>query len=147
MGFLNDEYLEELSPDELGAIILRKLSKAFSIPAIIPDLKRLLKAGANLNYTNNNERSTALHWLAQTYATPSSIIELLIDGGADINAKTDVGGTPLHWAANMGKLNACRILLNSGADTSIVNIDGDTAWDLAPENIKRVLPELNPNFE
>lgn len=41
------------------------------------------------------------------------------------------GFTPLHLAADRGRLEAVRLLLNLGADKSILDPDGQTALDLA----------------
>jgi ankyrin repeat protein len=43
------------------------------------------------------------------------IIKLLIDGGADVNAKMDKGETPLEWAKRLGHKPAQEILLRHHA--------------------------------
>ena len=41
------------------------------------------------------------------------------------------GQTALHLAAQAGSGEFCRLLLNHGAELSIVDHDGCTAWDIA----------------
>lgn len=49
-----------------------------------------------------------------------------IDDGADVNAETSDGTTPLHWAFERGYLNAARLLLENGADIHRLNYRGNT---------------------
>jgi hypothetical protein len=58
---------------------------------------------------------------------------LLIERGADVNAKDKDGRTPLHSAAFYGHVEVVRLLLEHGADPNIKNIWGQTAIDLARE--------------
>lgn len=46
------------------------------------------------------------------------IIDLLIDSGADVNAKGRWGGTPLHWAAWRGSADAVDALIHRGANVN-----------------------------
>ena len=51
----------------------------------------------------------------------SDRIKLLLENGADINAKDGVGNTPLMWAANKGYLEIARFLVENGADIDARN--------------------------
>jgi len=56
---------------------------------------------------------TGLHWAAE-----SDLIEVarvLLDAGADIEARTSWGASPLDWAANMGSSLVAELLLSRGA--------------------------------
>ena len=44
------------------------------------------------------------------------------------------GSTPLHIAAEHGRLSVAKLLLERGADPKKVNEDGDTPLSLAREN-------------
>jgi len=52
----------------------------------------------------------------------SSLIEL----GADIEAKSANGYTPLHWAAWINSLDVARLLLDRGAEVDAKDDDGWT---------------------
>lgn len=49
---------------------------------------------------------------------------LLIDFGARIDARDEIGWTPLHFAANNSEVVHCRILLQRGADLTLVDNEG-----------------------
>ena len=60
---------------------------------------------------------TLLHLTARTGDLEG--IEVLIASGAQVNAIGDLGNTPLHQAAMMGKVDSVRKLLQLGADSSL----------------------------
>ena len=124
-----------------------------SLQGVIDELER----GANLSEINGNGMSP-LHLAAQ-YSSPE-IVELLLDHGADINARVNSpedafqesnGSTPLHLAvqhnANPGVTAA---LLERGADVRIQNANWVTPLQLASDAHPDVLallleryPDLN----
>jgi ankyrin repeat protein len=60
-----------------------------------------------------------LHWAVNRNDT--AITRLLIDQGADLEAKDADGDTPLHWTAYYNRLANCRILVSAGADLNSLN--------------------------
>jgi ankyrin repeat protein len=54
-------------------------------------------------------------------------VKLLIESGADVNARDTNGDTPLIAAASMGFEETIRLLLNKGADVNAQNHAGSTA--------------------
>lgn len=69
-------------------------------------------------------------------------VDLLLDAGAFINARTDAGVTPLYYALNRPKMQ--RLLLEKGADPNIQSNGGDTILHYAvyqnrPEDVKLLL--------
>lgn len=56
---------------------------------------------------------TALHWAAELDRV--EVAELLIDAGADIEARTSWGASPFDWAATMGSTRVAELLLAKGA--------------------------------
>jgi ankyrin repeat protein len=58
-------------------------------------------------------------------------IQILVEAGADINAKDDMGFTPLHEAAFCGNAKAAELLLMLGARGDIKNQFNDTPLDTA----------------
>eukprot|EP01124_Arcella_intermedia_P017909 TRINITY_DN24892_c0_g1_i1.p1 TRINITY_DN24892_c0_g1~~TRINITY_DN24892_c0_g1_i1.p1 ORF type:complete len:444 (+),score=112.93 TRINITY_DN24892_c0_g1_i1:20-1351(+) len=51
------------------------------------------------------------------------LIEFLLSKGAQLEMKDNGGYTPLHYAANFGSLECCKILLQHGADLEAKTID------------------------
>jgi len=54
-----------------------------------------------------------------------------------MDAQDALGETPLHKAARSGRLTACQLLIENGADRTVQNGKGQTALDLAragPDN-------------
>ena len=105
--------------------------------------KALLAAGANANWyplpvpSDVNSGNESLLMLAvdrNLYNTPEDKLaaaRLLLDSGANPNAKNLTGLTPLHIAAYGGQLELVRLLLDHHADPNIVNIGGVTPLDEA----------------
>ena len=67
------------------------------------------------------------------------MVKLLLQHGADPNARDNWNYTPLHEAAIKGKIDVCIVLLQHGADPTIRNTDGKTAIELADPSAKVVL--------
>ena len=59
---------------------------------------------------------TPLHW-----AISKGVAELLISEGADVNAITLEGSTPLHFAAWNGFTEIAELLIDNGADLNVIN--------------------------
>ena len=56
-------------------------------------------------------------------------VKQAIADGADVNAKGDIGRTPLHWAANEGHKEIAELLISEGADVNAMDNDGETSLD------------------
>eukprot|EP00605_Chrysophyceae_sp_TOSAG23-4_P001653 GSChrysophyteH1.ASY1.ANO1.1814.1 assembled CDS len=63
----------------------------------------------------------------------ASVVEALLDRGADVDYVNKLGMTPLHYAATVGSFIVCRILLERGADVHARDPDGRTAYSIAEE--------------
>ncbi len=81
--------------------------------------------------TDDLQDITPLHLAAETNSI--DIARLLIDSGADIEAKDNDGLTPMHWAAETNSLDLVRLLIDRGADIEAKDNDGLTPMHLAGE--------------
>lgn len=54
------------------------------------------------------------------------MVKLLIDKGVDVMSIDTVGNTLLHYAAEKGKLDVVKMLINHKADVNATNRLGDT---------------------
>lgn len=60
---------------------------------------------------------------------------VLLDAGADIEAVTEFGSTPLHLATKHSKIpEMISLLLDRGANSNAKNGHGETPFELAKEN-------------
>ncbi len=55
----------------------------------------------------------------------------MLDGGMDVNAEDDQHRTPLHAAAEWGRIEVVRLLLEAGAEPNAVDLNGVTPTGLA----------------
>ncbi|MBC7862454.1 MAG: ankyrin repeat domain-containing protein [Bacteroidia bacterium] len=87
----------------------------------------LIEKGAEVN-AKNDEGITPLHIVLYP-----EIAEILIKKGALVNCISDNGNTPLHSMAENGdeSLDEVKILLKNGADKTLKNKSGETAYDIA----------------
>ena len=53
------------------------------------------------------------------------VTRVLLTKGADVNAQTFAGNTPLHAASGLRMENIIHILLEFGADRELTNFEGD----------------------
>lgn len=65
-------------------------------------------------------------------------IKCLFEYGANINALSGRGGTPLHTAVSAAKPDIVRLLVHFGADVSIKDRDGQTPLGMAVEKAENI---------
>jgi uncharacterized protein len=93
----------------------------------------LVGAGASVSLAANNPMQIApVH--AAAAGRHLEILKLLLDAGADANARQQQGFTPLHAAAQQGDLAAIDLLLQHGADRAARSANLQTPLDLALQN-------------
>ncbi|XP_030179153.1 protein phosphatase 1 regulatory subunit 12A isoform X2 [Lynx canadensis] len=107
---------------------------------MLRDARQWLNSGQINDVRHAKSGGTALHVAAAKGYT--EVLKLLIQAGYDVNIKDYDGWTPLHAAAHWGKEEACRILVDNLCDMEMVNKVGQTAFDVADEDILGYLEEL-----
>ena len=101
-------------------------------------VEQRLAAGANPAAVDH-EGWSALHLAA--YLGHAAAASVLLRHGAAVDARTQLGCTPLHWAAT---LECCHMLVSAGADVDAVNRHDETplhyaVWRHAHANVARLL--------
>ena len=76
---------------------------------------------------------TPLHSAAAASANRTELVHLLLEAGADPNARQGAGFTALHEAAQNGDAAVATDLLDRGADPGAATDDGRTALSIAEE--------------
>ena len=71
-----------------------------------------------------NDGCVALHCAADLQR--ADVVDVLIDAGADIEIKDDMGRSPLHWACRSGALDVVKLLVKAGAGVRATDNDGNT---------------------
>uniref|UniRef100_A0A6I8PGG1 Protein phosphatase 1 regulatory subunit n=1 Tax=Ornithorhynchus anatinus TaxID=9258 RepID=A0A6I8PGG1_ORNAN len=107
---------------------------------MLRDARQWLNSGHINDVRHAKSGGTALHVAAAKGYT--EVLKLLIQASYDVNIKDFDGWTPLHAAAHWGKEEACRILVENLCDMEMVNKVGQTAFDVADEDILGYLEEL-----
>lgn len=88
----------------------------------VPDL---LAAGANVNAKDNVEGATAL--IIASHPEKIQVVKELVNHGANVNAMSKYGQTPLMTAAASCSVPLVRYLLQKGANVAEKNARGGTA--------------------
>jgi ankyrin repeat protein len=117
---LLDAYSEDGFPSVGLAIFFRQ-----------PELARaLIERGADVNAVARNAfRVAPVH--AAASVRDAATMTLLLDRGADANARQQLGYTALHTAAQLGDETIIDLLISHGADPRAAGDDGKTPSDLA----------------
>ena len=117
----------------------------------IRKIRKLLKAGANVN-TKDKNGETAL--MDASWDNKKNIVKLLLKAGADPNIKDKDNWTALIYASDRGNTEIVKLLLKAGANPNIqISKDGNTPLMLASrDNMKNIVALLiaagaNPNIK
>jgi quinoprotein dehydrogenase-associated probable ABC transporter substrate-binding protein len=132
--------IEQLGPEGFGPLAMAIAENKYEAA------KSLMDHGANVNTPSGNEKLTPLMVAASQSAPaegamflpgstrPIDIAQGLIERGADVNAKSTKGVTPLMIAATHNNPPMIGLLIQSGADVNAKDAQGQTAQDVAVIN-------------
>lgn len=100
----------------------------------VPVARWLVEQGATIHAVSRNEAAVQpVHAAAAGADRSLAILSLLLEKGADPNARQSGGFVPLHTAAQNNNLAMADLLLSHGADPTLANDEGKTALDIAQE--------------
>uniref|UniRef100_A0A674BF52 Protein phosphatase 1 regulatory subunit n=2 Tax=Salmo trutta TaxID=8032 RepID=A0A674BF52_SALTR len=141
LDIAEEEAMEELLKNEInrqGVDIEAARKEEERI--MLRDARQWLNSGTINDVRHAKSGGTALHVAAaKGYA---EVLKLLIQAGYDVNIKDFDGWTPLHAASHWGKEEACKILVENLCDMDLINKVGQTAFDVADEDVLGYLEEL-----
>ncbi|XP_034381706.1 protein phosphatase 1 regulatory subunit 12A isoform X7 [Cyclopterus lumpus] len=141
LDIAEEEAMEELLQNEInrqGVDIEAARKEEERI--MLRDARQWLNSGEIQDSRHTKSGGTALHVAAAKGYV--EVLKLLIQTGYDVNIKDFDGWTPLHAASHWGKEEACKILVESLCDMDLINKMGQTAFDVADEDVLGNLEEL-----
>ena len=103
-------------------------------------LDLLVKHGASVSLVNNSG-DTLLH-VASRNCVENKIANILIENGADVEAKDEKRRTPLHIASSYGNAKITKLLLENGADCVASDRFGNTPLHEACHNAHLTVVKL-----
>jgi TonB family protein len=104
-------------------------------------IRTLLRESEQVDIGSRDEAG----WTALMYAVKAghaTIVEMLLEAGANVHSENDAGETALHLAARHGRPQAARLLLRHGADLTARDTEGRTPFYRALEHRKAEVIEV-----
>lgn len=89
-------------------------------------VKLLIKMGADVTQANHNGGTCLINSVHNYH-----LIKYILSHGADINASDHESKTALHYAIHQGRTEACKLLLQEGADPMLTANNNDDALQLS----------------
>ncbi|XP_039287413.1 protein phosphatase 1 regulatory subunit 12A-like [Nilaparvata lugens] len=107
---------------------------------MLSDAKEWLSNGELNDKPHPKTGATALHVAAAKGYI--KVMELLLEGGADVNAQDLDGWTPLHAAAHWNQKDAAQLLTKHNCQMDMKNYVGQTPFDVAEYVMTVALKEM-----
>ena len=117
--------------DDLGHSRHRASQLFHSVHQVISEMRR---AEELYRHAREARPDGTTRLMAAAHAGDDARIALLLDHGAEIDAKDDQGYTALMFAANSGRDQAVRLLLSRGADPNATDLQRSTPLMFAAQH-------------
>lgn len=101
-------------------------------------IRECLDAGVDINICDSRDAHGETALMSAADRGNTSIIELLLEHGADINARNQYGSTALIKAASHGHIDVMKILIQAGADANIEDNEGLSAFAILRNNYPHI---------
>jgi hypothetical protein len=129
---------QKLPDFDINTLFTRDIYAWNAFTGDLEKTKLAIKWGADPSVMEPMSRFTALSLMIGSSEPPTpGVIELLVQNGADINHTFNNGASLLMSAANFGHPETVKVLLDNGADGSIKDTHGSTAYDWASAKVKQ----------
>ncbi|XP_014886273.1 ankyrin repeat domain-containing protein 53 [Poecilia latipinna] len=127
--------LPDVDPDSFELLVEEKLP-ALHVACLYGELQTvqlIIEASPLWVNLSDSKGHRPLHAVlsSQRLSDTYTILKYLMEQGADINARSNSGETPLHIAATRGLLNCTEVLVKAGADILAKDKMGLTPLDMA----------------
>ena len=99
-----------------------------------------LSNGVDIN-SKDGESLGLIHWAADR--GEALMVEALLDFGADINLRDGDQQTALHFAVSCDHTEVAKVLMNRGIDLTALDDEGNSARDVASEDMKSILDSIS----
>jgi ankyrin repeat protein len=118
------------NPDKPDSSLPLSFLSAAALEKRIDWVNFLLENGADVNFLNNDRyKSTALMLAANENAC--DVMKVLIAHGADLNIRDRYGDAAVGFSTSKGHYEATEMLVNAGADLTIIGTDRINILDWA----------------
>jgi ankyrin repeat protein len=117
-------------PNDAGKGVSTPVGAAMALKYSAREMKALINAGGNVNYTSNAFRQTPLMIVARS--GDLEMAELLLKKGAKVNVSDDAAGwSVLHYAALGANADLVKLVIKIGAKLDATDKNGKTALAFA----------------
>ncbi|KAJ3401120.1 hypothetical protein HDU80_006318 [Chytriomyces hyalinus] len=126
---IQDKLKDDEDVDDAAATNLKTLREAVTI-GTPESVQKFIELGEDVNAFNLDKKEPPLVHVA-VWREDAAILKLLLDAGANVDAKGEFGRTPLLAAAAQRGVGIVSLLLDYNADIKAVDANKSTALDLA----------------
>lgn len=131
----------------LKGLVVGAMAEAVKVTADYEESKARAERGrkeAETGIIRKNEAEQIVQFVGKAKANAEEkekVVSFLIESGADLNVAGDAsdkskGGSPLMYAAQVGRIDYLQLLLDHGAEIDFQNANGDTALIKAADGDK-----------
>jgi hypothetical protein len=113
-----------------GFVIIKVCPSSFLMPALRLDRTEIIKLLLKASHARDTDRNYSAGLRKERF-----VIEMLMAAGGDVNTKAENGMTPLMLAAQAGRVDLVRFLLEKGAQIDARNSPQQTALIAAADRM------------